>query len=232
MMIPQRKYQQTLRFPMVSKCCQIKFATIHSIKPLNSTKLGVCMAIAPRVLEGFQRASAFCSLAALISASAPRAGDGHCLQNLPGSSQNTEQACDISMYTAVYMYIYVCFSSGTPKRFISTFPTLLLLKVGNDGHEPFWDSPKESTPPMFSLFKNKPIYIYIYICGHGSPPVNIPIPTKIGSKMVGEFNYRPNRDPKQFSQPQPYLSLRKNTQFIDIYIYMYIFLYVLCLSVV
>ena len=25
--------------------------------------------------------------------------------------------------------------------------------------------------------------------GHGHPPVNIPIPTKIGSKMGGEFTY-------------------------------------------
>ena len=27
------------------------------------------------------------------------------------------------------------------------------------------------------------------------PPVNIPIPTKIGSKMGGEFTYRPTWDP-------------------------------------
>ena len=28
------------------------------------------------------------------------------------------------------------------------------------------------------------------------PPVNIPIPTKIGSKMGGEFTYQPKWDPK------------------------------------
>ena len=28
------------------------------------------------------------------------------------------------------------------------------------------------------------------------PQVNIPIPTKIGSKMGGEFTYPPKRDPK------------------------------------
>ena len=28
-----------------------------------------------------------------------------------------------------------------------------------------------------------------------APPVNIPIPTKIGSKMGGEFTYQPKCDP-------------------------------------
>ena len=40
--------------------------------------------------------------------------------------------------------------------------------------------------------------------GHGSnvPPVNIPIPTKIGSKIGGDFTYQPTWD-----QPQPQKSL-------------------------
>ena len=44
--------------------------------------------------------------------------------------------------------------------------------------------------------------------GHGSKarlaPVNIPIPTKIGSKMDGEFSYQPKWDPIGFD-PQPHL---------------------------
>ena len=33
------------------------------------------------------------------------------------------------------------------------------------------------------------------------PPANIPIPTKIGSKMGGEFTYRPKWDPKTVLSP-------------------------------
>ena len=36
-------------------------------------------------------------------------------------------------------------------------------------------------------------------CGSNTrPPANIPIPTKIGSKMGGEFTYQPKWDPKTF----------------------------------
>ena len=33
------------------------------------------------------------------------------------------------------------------------------------------------------------------MCQNSLPPVNIPIPTKIGSKMGGEFTYQPKWDP-------------------------------------
>ena len=41
------------------------------------------------------------------------------------------------------------------------------------------------------------------------PPVNIPIPTKIPTKMGGEFTYQPKWDPKTALTPKPFPSARK-----------------------
>ena len=41
-----------------------------------------------------------------------------------------------------------------------------------------------------------------------SPPVNIPIPTKIGSKMGGKFTY-PKMGSQNGCEPQPYMSCTK-----------------------
>ena len=41
-------------------------------------------------------------------------------------------------------------------------------------------------------------------------PVNIPIPTKIGSKIGGEFTYQPKWDPIGFD-PQPYFLANQPT---------------------
>ena len=70
--------------------------------------------------------------------------------------------------------------------------TTLFLRLGT----PFWMVFKERHNFLRVQILKNPRGIHMAMGQNPVPPVNIPIPTTIGSKMGGEFTYQPKWDPK------------------------------------
>ena len=88
----------------------------------------------------------------------------------------------IYIYISIYLYIYIHTRTNIPPAKKTTQPKKHRVR------HTYRLQTADSSPPNRGedmAMGRKPV-----------PPVNIPIPTKLGSKMGGEFTYPPKWDPK------------------------------------